>query len=42
MQDRLFSKDVEVLYGVVKDDACHSDTSEGIGHVDTRVGQVTG
>jgi hypothetical protein len=34
----LLGEDVEVLYGVIQYDASHSDTSQGIGHVNSGVG----
>jgi hypothetical protein len=38
MSYRLIDENVEVLYGVIQDDAGHSDTSQGIGHIDSGVG----
>jgi hypothetical protein len=38
---RLLRKDVEVLHGVIQNDAGHSDTSQGIGHIDSGVGNVS-
>ena len=32
----------EVLYGVIQDDAGHGDTSQGIGHIDSGVGEIAG
>ena len=40
MKDRLFREDVEVLHGVVEDDAGHSDSSQGIGNIYSRIGQL--
>jgi hypothetical protein len=37
MDYRLLGEDVEVFYRVIKYDACHSDTSQGIGHINSRV-----
>ena len=42
MDDGLLRKDVEVLYGMIEDDACHSDSSQGIGHVNACIGEKTG
>ena len=42
MDDRLLGEDVEVLYGVIQDDAGHGDTSQGIGHIDSGVGEIAG
>ena len=39
MSDRLFGKNIEVLYGVIQDDTCHSDASQGISHIDSGVGE---
>ena len=39
---RLLRKNVEVLYGVIQDDAGHGDTSQGIGHIDSGVRQIAG
>ena len=38
----LLREDVEVLYGVIQDDACHSDASQGISHIDSGVGEFAG
>jgi hypothetical protein len=38
MDYRFLGEDVEVLYGVIQDDAGHSDTSQSIGHIDSGVG----
>jgi hypothetical protein len=38
MDYRLLREDIEVLYGVIQDDASHSDTSQGIGHIDSGIG----
>jgi hypothetical protein len=35
---RLRGEDVEMLYGVIQDDACYSNASQGIGHIDSGVG----
>ena len=40
VKDRLFREDVEVLHGVVEDDAGHSDSPQGIGNVNSRIGQL--
>ena len=42
MGDRLFGEDVEMLYGVIQDDAGHSDAPQGIGHIDSGVGEIAG
>ena len=42
MDDGLLSEDVEVLNGVIQDDTCYSDASQGIGHVNACVGEKTG
>ena len=42
MDYRLLREDVEVLYGVIQDDTCHSDASQGISHSDSGVGEVLG
>ena len=39
MDDGLLRKDVKVLYGVIQDDTRHSDSSQGIGHVNACVGE---
>ena len=41
MYYRFLREDVEVLYGVIQDDACHCDASQGICHIDSCVGEVT-
>jgi hypothetical protein len=38
MDYRLLREDVEVFYGVIKDDAGHCGTSQGIGHINSGVG----
>ena len=42
MDDRILGEDVEVLYGVIQDDAGHRDTSQGISHIDPGVGEIAG
>jgi hypothetical protein len=42
VQDRLLGEDVEVLYGVIQDDTGHSDTPQGIAHIDSGVWEMTG
>ena len=39
---RLLGENVEVLHGVIQDDAAHGDASQGIGHIDSGIGQVAG
>jgi hypothetical protein len=31
-----------VLNGVIQDNACHSDASQGIGYIDSGVGEIAG
>ena len=31
-----------MLYGVIQDDACHSDSSQGIGHVNSCIREFAG
>ena len=33
-------EDVEMLHGMIQDDACHGNAAQGVGHIDTRVGEV--
>jgi hypothetical protein len=33
-----FIEDVEVLHGVIQDDACHCDSSQGIGNIYACIG----
>ena len=42
MDYRLLGEDVEVLNGVIQDDAGHGDASQGVGHIDSGVGEVAG
>ena len=40
MDYRLLREDVEVLNRVIQYDAGHGDTSHGIGHIDSGVGEI--
>jgi hypothetical protein len=42
MDYRLLGEDIEVLYGVIQDNAGYSDTSQGIGHIDPGVREIAG
>jgi hypothetical protein len=37
MNDGILRKDVEVLHGVIEDDARHGNASQGIGHIDSGI-----
>jgi hypothetical protein len=38
VDNSLLREDVEVLYRVIQNDASHGNASQGIGHINARVG----
>ena len=42
MEDGLLCEDIEMLNGVIQDDARHCNSSQGVGHVNACIGEITG